>query len=111
MKGLIAVASLAVLAGCAGWNPLASSPAESDTWTDWVCDSQATVHWRFADAAQESVDVRLADDQVHRLKLEPSGSGALYSDDQLAFHLKGEEGLVYWVATNDLIGRGCKAKQ
>ena len=52
MKGLIAVASLAVLAGCAGWNPLASAPAASDNWTDWVCDSQATVHWRFADAAR-----------------------------------------------------------
>ncbi|BAQ77412.1 lipoprotein [Pseudomonas sp. Os17] len=49
------------------------------------------------------------DDQVRRLKLEPSGSGSLYSDDMLAFHVKGEEGLVYWVATNDLIGRGCKA--
>lgn len=110
MKGLIAVASLAVLAGCAGWNPLASAPAASDNWTDWVCDSQAVVRWRFADAAQEAVDVRLADDQVHRLKLEPAGSGSLYSDDQLAFHLKGDEGLVYWVATNDLIGRGCKAK-
>jgi hypothetical protein len=27
----------------------------------------------------------------------------------LAFHKKGDEGLVYWVATDDLIGRGCKA--
>lgn len=110
MKGLIAVASLAVLAGCASVNPFASAPAASGTWTDWVCDSQAQVHWRFTDATQDSVEVRLGDDQVHRLKLEPAGSGALYSDDQLAFHLKGEEGLVYWVATNDLIGRGCKAK-
>ncbi len=48
-------------------------------------------------------------DQVYRLKAEPGASGALYSDGMLAFHTKGEEGLVYWVATNDLIGRGCKA--
>ena len=56
------------------------------------------------------VDVRLGGgDQVYRLKAEPGASGALYSDGMLAFHTKGEEGLVYWVATNDLIGRGCKA--
>ena len=48
-------------------------------------------------------------DQVYRLKAEPGASGVLYSDGMLAFHTKGEEGLVYWVATNDLIGRGCKA--
>ncbi|APC17207.1 hypothetical protein BLL42_16200 [Pseudomonas frederiksbergensis] len=110
MKGLIAVASLAVLAGCANMNPFASSPAASDNWTNWVCDSQAQVHWRYTDTTRNTVDVRLSDDQVHRLKLEPAGSGSLYSDDKLAFHVKGEEGLVYWVATNDLIGRGCKAQ-
>ncbi|POA22510.1 hypothetical protein C1886_02425 [Pseudomonas sp. FW300-N1A1] len=111
MKGLIAVACLAVLAGCANLNPFASSAsAPSDSWTDWVCDSQAPVHWRYTDTTRSAVDVRLGDDQVHRLKLDPAGSGSLYSDDQLAFHVKGEEGLVYWVATNDLIGRGCKAQ-
>ena len=107
MKGLIVVASLAVLAGCANVNLFATSPTKSDSWTDWVCDSQAQVHWRYTDSTKNAVDVRLSDDQVHRLKAEPSGSGELYSDDRLAFHLKGEEGLVYWVATNDLIGRGC----
>ncbi|SEM80232.1 Membrane-bound lysozyme-inhibitor of c-type lysozyme [Pseudomonas sp. ok272] len=110
MKGLIVVASLAVLAGCVNVNLLGSAPATSDTWTDWVCDSQAQVHWRYTDSTKNTVDVRLSDDQVHRLNAEPSGSGELYSDSQLAFHMKGEEGLVYWVATNDLIGRGCKAK-
>jgi membrane-bound inhibitor of C-type lysozyme len=110
MKGLIAVGSLAVLAGCATMNPFASSPVASDNWTNWVCDSQAPVHWRYTDATHNTVDVRLSDDQVHRLKLDPAGGGSLYSDDQLAFHVKDDEGLVYWVATNDLIGRGCKAK-
>ena len=49
-------------------------------------------------------------DRVYRLKHEPGAEGSLYSNDMLAFHIKGEEGLVYWVATNDLIGRGCKAE-
>ena len=44
------------------------------------------------------------------MKLEPGAEGSLYSNDMLALHIKGEEGLVYWVATNDLIGRGCKAQ-
>jgi hypothetical protein len=32
----------------------------------------------------------------------------LYSDGVLALHVQGSSGLVYWVATNDLLGRGCK---
>ena len=64
--------------------------------------------WR--PVGDEAVDLRLGgSDIVHRLQREPSGSGALYSDGILAFHSKGEEGLVYRVADNDLIGRGCKA--
>ncbi|WP_347902442.1 MliC family protein [Pseudomonas purpurea] len=109
MKGFIAVAALALLAGCANLN-LLQSP-KTDNWTTWTCDSEAKVVWRFTDDSRKEVDVRLGGaDQVYRLKLEPSGSGSLYSNDMLAFHVKGEEGLVYWVATNDLIGRGCKAK-
>ncbi len=108
MKALIAVAMLGLLGGCADLH-LLKSPT-TDNWTTWVCDSQAQVLWRYTDDSRKAVDVRLGgDDQVRRLKLEPSGSGSLYSDDMLAFHVKGEEGLVYWVATNDLIGRGCKA--
>lgn len=106
MKGVVAVMALAVVAGCA-----ITAPAPvSEHWTRWVCDSQAQVFWRFADAAEQTVDVRLGGaDQVYRLASEPGASGALYSDGVLAFHTKGDEGVVYWVATNDLIGRGCKA--
>lgn len=108
MKALLALLALAPLAGCALLQP--AKPAPADNWTRWVCDSQAEVLWRFADAQQDAVDVRLGGaDQVYRLKAEPGASGALYTDGMLAFHTKGEEGLVYWVATNDLIGRGCKA--
>ena len=110
MKGLIAIAALALLGGCAQLN-LFQSSAPADNWTTWTCDSQAKVLWRYADAGQKEVDVRLGGgDQVYRLKEEPGASGTLYSDGMLAFHVKGEEGLVYWVATNDLIGRGCKAQ-
>jgi membrane-bound inhibitor of C-type lysozyme len=102
------LAGLAVLMVLLG--ACANPPAPSDAWTRWVCDSQAEVLWRFTDASREAVDLRLGgDDIVHRLTHEPAGSGALYSDGRLAFHSKGEEGLVYRVANNDLIGRGCKA--
>lgn len=105
MKGALAPLVFAVLGGCAS----VQAPAP-DNWTRWVCDTQAEVLWRFADTDRQAVDVRLGGgDQVYRLKSEPGASGALYSDGVLAFHTKGDEGLVYWVATNDLIGRGCKA--
>ncbi len=108
MKALMASMALATLAGCSLLQPAPEAPA--DDWTRWVCDSQAEVLWRFADTQRDAVDVRLGGgDQVYWLKAEPGASGALYSDGVLAFHTKGEEGLVYWVATNDLIGRGCKA--
>ncbi|MBV4461548.1 MliC family protein [Pseudomonas sp. COR58] len=110
MKGLIAVAALGLLGGCAQLG-LFQPSAPADDWITWTCDSQATVLWRYTDAGRKEVDVRLGGgDQVYRLKEEPGASGALYSDNMLAFHIKGEEGLVYWVATNDLIGRGCKAQ-
>lgn len=108
MKALMASMALATLAGCSLLQP--AQPATADNWTRWVCDSQAEVLWRFANATQDAVDVRLGGgDQVYRLTSEPGASGALYSDGVLAFHTKGDEGLLYWVATNDLIGRGCKA--
>lgn len=109
MKGLIAVTALVLLAGCGSLN-MFESP-QQDSWTTWICDSQAQVVWRYTDSNRTEVDLRLGGaDRVYRLKREPSGSGSLYSNDMLAFHVKGEEGLVYWVATNDLIGRGCKAQ-
>lgn len=109
MKGFIAVMALALLAGCAQLNLLHPSEPVAG-WTTWTCDSEAKVIWRYTDDAHKAVDVRLGGaERVYRLKLEPGASGALYSDDMLAFHIKGEEGLAYWVATNDLIGRGCKA--
>ncbi|MBT9302203.1 MULTISPECIES: MliC family protein [Pseudomonas] len=111
MKGVIALAALALLAGCANLNMFNKAEPQPETWTTWVCDSQAQVNWRFVGADHNQVDVRLGgSDQVYRLKQEVAASGTLYSNDQLAFHTKGEEGLVYWVATDDLIGRGCKAQ-
>jgi len=111
MKGVIALAALALLAGCANLNMFNKAQPQQGTWTTWVCDSQAQVNWRFVGSDRKQVDVRLGgSDQVYRLKQDVAASGALYSNEQLAFHTKGEEGLVYWVATDDLIGRGCKAQ-
>ncbi|NWD72220.1 MliC family protein [Pseudomonas gingeri] len=114
MKGFIALVSLALLGGCSSFNlPSFLSSKPADNWTHWTCDSHAEVLWRYVDTTQQAVDVRLASgDQVYRLKPEVGAaeSGVLYSDNVLAFHKNGEEGLVYWVATNDLIGRACKAQ-
>lgn len=106
MKGFIAVATLMLLAGCASMKD--SQPVAP--WTRWVCDSKAEVNWRYADAAKKTVEVRLnQSEQVFELQATPGASGTLYSNGVLAFDNKGSEGLVYWDATNDLIGRGCKA--
>ncbi|MBD9413925.1 MliC family protein [Pseudomonas sp. PDM16] len=103
MRAVILMLSAVLLSACA------SQPEPADQWTRWVCDSQAEVLWR--PVGDDAVDLRLGGgDIVHRLQREPSGSGVLYSDGILAFHSKGEEGLVYRVADNDLIGRGCKAQ-
>ncbi|MHA6492085.1 MliC family protein [Pseudomonas borbori] len=102
-KSLMMCALPVLLAGCAS-----QPPAQ---WTRWVCDSGAQVFWRFTDSEMERVDVRLGEKgAVHHLKQEPSGSGELYGDGRLSFHTKGEQGLVYWTATDDLIGRGCTAQ-
>ena len=62
VKSTTLLALLSLLGACA------TQPAQSDTWTRWVCDSQAEVLWRFADSSRESVDVRLGGgDIVYRL--------------------------------------------
>lgn len=104
MKVVMGLLALVLLAGCASSQP-------TEQWTTWTCDSQAKVLWRYADTNQSAVDVRLGGgDIVYRLKQEPVETGAFYSSDVLAFHIKEQEGLLYWVANDDLIGRGCKAQ-
>lgn len=113
MKGLISrgrfagFSFLVLLSGCSMFQAAPTSPVG---WTHWICDSQVVVDWKTSAASAQDVDVRLGGvDPVYHLKPEPGAEGALYSDGVLAFNNKGAEGLVYWVATNDLIGRGCKA--
>ncbi|MBD1549897.1 MliC family protein [Pseudomonas typographi] len=108
MKGVAGLLCCALLVGCAGFGSKAASAPPSIT---WVCDSQATFDWFYTSAAHDRVSLRLGgSQQVYDLVAEPSaGQGTLFSDGVLAFNIRGEEGLVYWVATNDLIGRGCKA--
>ncbi|WP_238474393.1 MliC family protein [Pseudomonas cavernae] len=98
---------VALLGACADTPP---ADEQSGGWTRWVCDSQTEVLWRFADDSRENVDLRLGgSDIVYRLRQEPAGSGTFYSDNVIAFRNKGEEGLVYWVGNDYLIGRGCQA--
>ena len=103
-KHLVMLALFASLAACV------SQPAPSAAWTRWVCDSQVELHWRADPALPSAMQVRLgSSERLYQLSPEPAASGTLYSNSVLALHLKGDEGLVYWVANNDLIGRGCKA--
>lgn len=108
MKGLLALVALAMLGGCAS----GTAPQQGDPWNHWRCDSMAEVHWRFIDSDEKRVDVRLNEsDQVFSLQAEPGVSdGTLYTNNVLAFVTKGNEGVIYWDATNDLIGRGCKVR-
>ena len=91
----------AVLAGCA-------ATPQPGPWQHWQCDSGVELHWRLVD---EQAELRLDGAQrLYRLAQQPAASGALYSDGELALHTKGEQGLLYWVADDDLIGRDCKAQ-
>lgn len=87
----------------------AEQPVAPDQWNRWMCDNQTEVLWR--PAGEGMLDLRLGgSDIAHRLKLKPSASGTLYSDPILAFHMKGEQGLVLRVGTQQVVGRNCKAQ-
>jgi membrane-bound inhibitor of C-type lysozyme len=86
----------------------ASTPS-SGPWIHWVCDTQAELHWRHVGSEHLQVEVRLdGGEHVYLLEKQPSGSGVLYTDGELAFHLKANQGLIYWAQTDELIGRNCK---
>ncbi|MFF7706377.1 MliC family protein [Pseudomonas sp. NPDC007930] len=109
MKGIAGLMCCAVLGGCAWLEPKEAAPAAP---TQWVCDSQVSFQWRYLNAAQSAVQVRLGGSQQdYQLAAAPGAAdGVLFTDGVLAFNKRGDEGLLYWVATNDLIGRGCKAR-
>ncbi len=97
-----------VLASTLWLSACAEQPVASDPWISWVCDNHTEVLWR--PAGEDSIDLRLGgSDIAHRLRLKPSASGTLYSDPILAFHMKGEQGLVMRVGTQQLVGKNCKA--
>jgi membrane-bound inhibitor of C-type lysozyme len=101
---------LVILALAASIGACTIRPEPQAEWTRWVCDSQVELFWRPDSSLAQGVEVRLGTgDMLYHLSPEPAASGTLYSSSVLALHLKGDEGLVYWVANNDLIGRGCKA--
>lgn len=59
MKGVFALAALALLAGCSSMNMFNKAEPEGK-WTTWTCDSKAEVNWRFANQARSEVDVASA---------------------------------------------------
>jgi membrane-bound inhibitor of C-type lysozyme len=86
-----------------------ASTASSGPWIHWVCDSQTELLWRHLDPQHQQVEVRLdSGEHIYRLTQQPSGSGVLYTDGELVFHLKANQALVYWAQTDELIGRNCK---
>ncbi|KTT28895.1 lipoprotein [Pseudomonas oryzihabitans] len=104
-RGLVlGVLAAAALAGCAG-----RGGHQTGGWTHWVCDSKAAFDWRYVDRSQSIVDLKLeSDGLIRHLNREPATDGQSYTDGLLAFHIRGDQGLVYWIANNDLIGRGCR---
>jgi len=113
MKRYLAALALgALLAGCSSHPAGSGAGTAKGGWNHWTCDSGAVVIWRYVEGTRSSVvDLRLGeDDVVHHLEEEPGGSGAFYSDGLVGFSITGEQGLIYWVESNDLIGRGCRAR-
>lgn len=110
MKGIAGLLCCAILGGCAWLQPpAANGPAP----VHWACDSQAGFDWHYTSPAHDRVWLRLdGSQQAYDLLAEPGAAeGTMFSDGVLAFNIRGnDEGLVYWVATNDLIGRSCKAR-
>lgn len=118
MMRYLAPALLVLLAGCSSHSSTGSGSGAAGAshgsagWNHWVCDSKAVVIWRYVEGTKSSVvDLRLGeDDVVHHLEEEPGGAGAFYSDGLVGFSVTGEQGLIYWVESNDLIGRNCRAR-
>lgn len=110
LRYIVPVLALSLAAGCSSHSS-GGKAASGSGWNQWVCDSEAQVQWRYVDPSRSVVDLKLGeDDVVHHLEEEPGGSGAFYSDGLIGLSIKGDQGLVYWVESNDLIGRGCKAR-
>lgn len=110
LRYFVPALALSLVAGCSSHSSDGGAGKDSG-WNQWVCDSQAQVIWRYVDPSKSVVDLRLGeDDVVHHLEEEPGGSGAFYSDGLVGFSITGNQGLIYWVESNDLIGRGCKAR-
>jgi len=110
LRYVVPALALSLVAGCSSHSS-GGAGGKDGSWNRWVCDSQAEVIWRYVDPSKSVVDLRLGeDDVVHHLEEEPGGAGAFYSDGLVGFSITGEQGLIYWVESNDLIGRGCKAR-
>ena len=86
-------------------------PEPQGAWNEWVCDSQVKVDWRPDGADGQTLQVRVGDaNMLHVLKRMPSDTGELYSDNELAFVLQGDQAQVYAVNGHTIFGRNCKAQ-
>ncbi|MBF7729970.1 MliC family protein [Pseudomonas sp. N040] len=98
----LVVALTALLSGCA-------SPESGGPWIHWVCDSQTELLWRHVNGKPDRVELRLdGATHIYYLTEQEAGSGVIYSDGELVFHTKGQQGLLYWAETDELIGSGCQ---
>lgn len=106
MRRLTACSALLLATTLAGCSSGGSTPWHD--WQHWRCDNGVTLDFRLI--GDNRMELRLdGSERLYRLQLEPSGSGALFSDGELALHTKGEQGLAYWTESDELIGLDCKA--
>ena len=104
-KYLLAVVTL-LLGAC-----ITIQPEPEGAWNEWVCDSQIRIYWRPDGSDGQKVQLRAgAGNMLHILTRKPSDAAELYSDNQLAFELQGDQALVYTVYGHSIIGRNCKAQ-
>ena len=107
MAKYLLLMTLSLLSACS----FEIQPEPQGAWNEWICDSQAKVYWRPDGANGQSVQVRIgAGDMLHILKRMPSNNGELYSDNELAFVLQGDQAEVYTVNGHTIFGRNCKAQ-
>ncbi|MCJ8168246.1 MliC family protein [Atopomonas sediminilitoris] len=108
MRKLCVVTLCLGLAACAS-SPQHGSGDAATAWQHWQCAGGERFSWRLAKAQADTVELKL-DALRFDLPRQPTGSGMLYSDGTLVFHAKGEQGLLYWAADDELVGRDCRAR-
>lgn len=92
-----------LLGGCSG-----SSKSSNDGWQHWVCDNRKSFDWRYTDPGKKQIEVRMGKSPIHYLEREYAAVGLLYSDRRIGVHMENNQGLIYRVESDEIIGRRCK---